>query len=63
MQKRARNVVALALGMGTLSGLIAAPFVSPYSASKFALEALSDSLRVEMANLLREIEGGSREGR
>jgi NAD(P)-dependent dehydrogenase (short-subunit alcohol dehydrogenase family) len=34
--------------ISSVSGLIASPFMSPYSASKFALEALSDSLRVEL---------------
>ena len=36
------------VNVSSISGLLAAPFVSPYSASKFALEALSDSLRVEL---------------
>ena len=34
--------------MSSDSGMVATPFVSPYSASKFALEALSDSLRMEL---------------
>jgi NAD(P)-dependent dehydrogenase (short-subunit alcohol dehydrogenase family) len=34
--------------MGSVSGIIAAPFVGPYAASKFALEALSDSWRGEL---------------
>lgn len=34
--------------MGSVSGLFASPFLGPYSASKFALEALSDALRVEL---------------
>ncbi len=34
--------------ISSVSGQIAAPFVGPYAASKFALEALSDSLRREL---------------
>jgi NAD(P)-dependent dehydrogenase (short-subunit alcohol dehydrogenase family) len=34
--------------ISSVSGRIAAPFLGPYAASKFALEALSDSLRREM---------------
>lgn len=36
------------LNMSSLSGRIAAPYLGPYSASKFALEAFSDSLRREV---------------
>jgi len=36
------------LMMSSVSGLIASPFLGPYTASKFALEALSDALRVEL---------------
>jgi NAD(P)-dependent dehydrogenase (short-subunit alcohol dehydrogenase family) len=36
------------INMSSISGWIAAPFLSPYSSSKFALEALSDALRVEL---------------
>ncbi len=36
------------VNMSSLSGLIASPFISPYTTSKFALEALSDALRVEL---------------
>ena len=35
--------------IGSVSGLIAAPILGPYAASKHALEALTDSLRVELA--------------
>ncbi len=34
--------------MSSVSGQIAAPFLGPYAASKFALEAVSDSLRREL---------------
>jgi NAD(P)-dependent dehydrogenase (short-subunit alcohol dehydrogenase family) len=36
------------VNMSSISGLIALPFVGPYAASKFALEAISDSWRVEL---------------
>jgi len=36
------------LNMSSVSGQIAFPFMSPYCASKFALEAFSDSLRREL---------------
>jgi NAD(P)-dependent dehydrogenase (short-subunit alcohol dehydrogenase family) len=34
--------------IGSVGGKLATPFLGPYSASKFALEALADSLRVEL---------------
>ncbi len=34
--------------VGSVSGRLSAPFAGPYSASKFAVEALCDSLRVEL---------------
>lgn len=34
--------------MGSISGLMTPPFLGPYSASKFALEALTDALRIEL---------------
>lgn len=34
--------------MSSVSGQIAPPFVGPYASSKFALEALADSLRMEL---------------
>jgi NAD(P)-dependent dehydrogenase (short-subunit alcohol dehydrogenase family) len=36
------------VNMGSVSGKIAAPFLGPYAASKFALEGLSESLRREL---------------
>jgi NAD(P)-dependent dehydrogenase (short-subunit alcohol dehydrogenase family) len=35
--------------MGSISGRMATPFLAPYCASKFALEAIVDALRVELA--------------
>jgi NAD(P)-dependent dehydrogenase (short-subunit alcohol dehydrogenase family) len=35
--------------VGSISGRLAVPFISPYSASKFALRAFADALRVELA--------------
>jgi len=37
------------VNMSSVSGLVAPPFLGPYAASKFALEALSDSLRGELS--------------
>jgi NAD(P)-dependent dehydrogenase (short-subunit alcohol dehydrogenase family) len=36
------------VNIGSLGGRIAMPFVGPYSAAKFAMEALTDSLRIEL---------------
>jgi len=36
------------VNIGSFSGRVAAPYVGPYAASKHALEALTDSLRVEL---------------
>ena len=36
------------INMGSVSGKFASPFLGPYSASKYALEAVSDSLRREL---------------
>lgn len=36
------------VNMGSIAGLSSIPFAAPYSASKYALEALTDALRVEL---------------
>lgn len=36
------------INMGSISGRVATPLLGPYAASKFALEALTDSLRAEL---------------
>ncbi len=36
------------INISSVSGLFASPFVAPYAASKYALEAISDSLRREL---------------
>jgi len=36
------------VNMSSVSGRVAAPFLGPYSASKFAFEAISDSMRLEL---------------
>ena len=36
------------INMGSISGLFASPFVGPYCASKYAVEAITDSLRREL---------------
>lgn len=38
------------VNVSSVSGRIATPFLGPYSASKFALEALSDAWRMELAH-------------
>jgi len=51
--RRARRVGGPGVGrivhVGSVSGRIAQPFIGPYSASKHAVEALADALRVELA--------------
>ncbi len=46
--RRARGRVVL---MGSIGGRSALPFLGPYAASKHALEAIADSLRLELAPL------------
>jgi NAD(P)-dependent dehydrogenase (short-subunit alcohol dehydrogenase family) len=36
------------INMSSISGRVATPFLGPYAASKFALEALTDALRLEL---------------
>jgi NAD(P)-dependent dehydrogenase (short-subunit alcohol dehydrogenase family) len=43
--RRARGRIVL---MGSIGGRMSTPFLGPYCASKFALEALADALRVEL---------------
>lgn len=44
-----RNGQGRIINMSSTGGRFATPFLAPYHASKFALEALSDSLRMELA--------------
>ncbi len=37
------------VNVGSISGLVSSPFVGPYCASKHAVEALTDALRMELA--------------
>jgi NAD(P)-dependent dehydrogenase (short-subunit alcohol dehydrogenase family) len=43
-----REAMGRIVNMSSISGRVASPFLSPYSTTKFALEALSDALRVEL---------------
>ncbi|HEY5313762.1 MAG TPA: SDR family oxidoreductase [Pirellulales bacterium] len=44
--RRARGRIVM---MGSISGLIAPPYIGAYAASKYALEAMTDALRVELS--------------
>ena len=41
--------------VGSISGRFAVPFIAPYSSSKFALRALVDALRIELAPSLVDV--------
>jgi NAD(P)-dependent dehydrogenase (short-subunit alcohol dehydrogenase family) len=43
-----RKGIGRIVNMGSMEGLMAMPFVGPYCASKFAMEALTDCLRMEL---------------
>lgn len=45
MLRKARGRIVL---MGSISGRLSTPFIGSYAASKFALEAMADALRVEL---------------
>ena len=38
------------VNMSSMSGGLSAPYLGPYSASKFGLEAITDALRLELRN-------------
>lgn len=48
---RLREARGRVVMMSSLAGLFATPYLAPYAASKFALEALADSLRREIGAL------------
>jgi len=43
-----RKATGRVVNIGSIAGRMATPFLGPYSASKFAMEALTDSLRQEL---------------
>ncbi|MEZ4734186.1 MAG: SDR family oxidoreductase [Caldilineaceae bacterium] len=43
-----RRATGRIVNMSSVAGLAASPFLGPYAASKYALEALSDALRLEL---------------
>ena len=43
-----RRAMGRIVMMGSIAGRVSAPFLSPYAGTKHALEALTDSLRVEL---------------
>lgn len=46
-----RDTHGCVVNIGSISGRVAAPFLGPYCASKFAVRAITDSLRREMLTL------------
>lgn len=46
-----RRTCGRVVNIGSISGRIGAPFIAPYSASKFSVRSFSDSLRREMRDL------------
>lgn len=46
-----RHTKGRIINMGSISGRVASPFLGPYTTSKFAVKAFSDSLRREVASL------------
>ncbi|KAA3629135.1 MAG: SDR family NAD(P)-dependent oxidoreductase [Bacteroidetes bacterium] len=47
-KKKYINTPGRIINIGSVSGIIATPLLGPYAASKFAVEAISDSLRREL---------------
>jgi len=43
-----RKTKGTIIHIGSIAGKVSAPFLGPYSASKFAVEAISDALRMEL---------------
>jgi NAD(P)-dependent dehydrogenase (short-subunit alcohol dehydrogenase family) len=43
-----RNATGRIVFVGSIGGRFSSPFLAPYNASKFALEAIADSLRIEL---------------
>ncbi len=43
-----RRATGRIINISSISGLASSPFIGPYAASKYALEALSDALRLEL---------------
>ncbi len=48
LRRGAKHGSATVINVSSVSGRFASPFLGPYAASKFALEALSDALRLEL---------------
>ena len=45
-----RNGPGRIVNMGSISGFVTAPYMGPYSMSKFALEAMTNAFRLELRN-------------